>query len=62
MYEMMKIQMHFQLNYLIFWGFKKNRCVDLGKKIKNGIYLFSFGQIMKNIIMVKIGYIVLDKG
>jgi hypothetical protein len=34
-----------------------NRCVDLGKKFKNEIYLFSFGQSMKKIIMVKVGYL-----
>jgi len=32
------------------------RCVDLGKIFKNGIYLSSFGQSRKNIIMVKVGY------
>jgi hypothetical protein len=32
-----------------------HRCVDLGKIFKNENYLFSFGQSMKNIIMVKVG-------
>ncbi len=35
--------------------------VDLGKKFKKFIYLFSFGQSMKKIIMVKVGYFVWDK-
>jgi len=34
-----------------------HRCVNLGKIFKNEIYLFSFGQSMKNIIMVKVGYL-----
>jgi hypothetical protein len=33
-----------------------DRCVNLGKIFKNEIYLFSFGQSMKKIIIVKIGY------
>ncbi len=32
------------------------RCVNLWKIFKNGIYLSSFGQSMKKIIMVKVGY------
>ncbi len=32
------------------------RCVDLGKIFKNGVYLSSFGESMKKIIMVKVGY------
>jgi len=55
MYEIMKIQMHFQSNHLIFFLNFFYRCVDLGKIFKNEIYLFSFGQSMKNIIMVKVG-------
>jgi len=55
MYEIVKIQMHFQANYLTFW-FSTFIDVDLGKIFKNEIYLFSFGQSMKNIIMVKVGY------
>jgi uncharacterized protein YfkK (UPF0435 family) len=34
----------------------------LEKKIKNENLLFSFEQIMKKIIMVKVGYFVWDKG
>jgi hypothetical protein len=56
MYEVVKIQMHFQSNYLTFWFKIFHRCVDLGKIFKNEIYLFSFEQSMKNIIMVKVGY------
>jgi hypothetical protein len=52
----MKIQVHFQSNYLRFWFKFSHRCVHLGKIFKNEIYLFSFGQSMKNIIMVKVGY------
>jgi hypothetical protein len=44
MYEIMKIQMHFQSNYLTFWFRIFHRCVDFGKIFKNEIYLFSFGQ------------------
>jgi hypothetical protein len=55
MYEIMKIQMHFQSNYLIFWVFF-NKPIDLGKIVKNEIYFSSFGQSMKNIMMVKVGY------
>jgi len=32
------------------------RCIDLGKTFRNEISLFSFGQSMKMIIMVKVGY------
>jgi hypothetical protein len=32
------------------------KCVDLGKIFKNEIYFFSFGQSMKKIIMVEVGY------
>ncbi len=56
MYEIVKIQMHFQSNHLTFWLKKFHGCVDVGKIFKNEIYLFSFGQSMKNIIMVKVGY------
>ncbi len=31
------------------------RCVDFGIFSKNEIYLFSFGQSMKKIIMIKVG-------
>jgi len=55
MYEIVKIQMHFQSNYLTFWFKNFHRCVDRGKMFKNEIYLFSFGQSMKNIIMIKVG-------
>jgi len=41
--EIVKIQMHFQLIYLIYFF---NRCVDFGKIFKNEIYFFSFGQRM----------------
>jgi hypothetical protein len=58
-----KSQMHFQSNYLIFWLNFFCRVVDLRKKFKN-IYIyyfilfiyFSFGQNMKKIIIVKVGY------
>ncbi len=53
---MVKIQMHFGSNNLIFWFSNFYKCVDLGEIFKNEIYLFSFGQSMKNIIMVKVGY------
>jgi hypothetical protein len=43
-------------NYLTFWFKKFHRGVNLGKKNLNEIYLFSFGQSMKNIIMIKVGY------
>jgi hypothetical protein len=56
MYIIVKIQMNFQTNYLIFLLNFFHGCVDLGKKIKNEIYFFSFGQSMKKIIMVKVGY------
>jgi hypothetical protein len=56
MYEIVKIQMHFQSNSFIFLLNCFCRCVDLGKKIKTEIYFFSFGQSMKKIIMVKVGY------
>jgi hypothetical protein len=56
MYEIVKIQMHLQSNYLRFWFKIFHKCVDLGKIFMNEIYLFSFGQSMKNIIMVKVGY------
>jgi hypothetical protein len=56
MYEIVKIQMHFQSNHLTFWLNFFHRCVDLGKIFKKEIYLFSFGQSMKNIIRVKVGY------
>jgi hypothetical protein len=56
MYEIVKIQMHFHSNYLIFLLNFFYRCVDLGKIFKNEIYLFSFEQNMKKIIMVKVGY------
>jgi hypothetical protein len=40
MYEIVKIQLHFQSNYFIFLLMFFDRCVDLGKKIKNEfIYL-----------------------
>ncbi len=56
MYEIVKIQMHFQSNYLIFLFKLFYRCVDLGNIFMNEIYFFSFGQSMKKIIMVKVGY------
>jgi hypothetical protein len=46
MYEIVKIQMHFQSNYLILLFFN-NISVDLGKEIKNEIYFFSFGESIK---------------
>jgi len=42
-YEIVKIQMHFPSNYLIFWFYIFDKCVDLGKIYKNEIYLFSLG-------------------
>jgi len=56
MYEIVKIQMHFQSNNLIVLLNFFYRCVDLVKIFKNEICFFSFGQIMKKIIMVKVGY------
>ncbi len=56
MYEIVEIQMHFQSNYFIFLLMFLDRCVNLVKKIKNEIYLFSFGQSLKKIIMVKVEY------
>jgi hypothetical protein len=61
MYEITKIQMHFQSNYLTFLTIF-HKCVNLGKIFKNEIYLFPFGQSMKNIIMVKLGTFIWDKG
>jgi hypothetical protein len=46
----------FSVKLLDILVFNFHRCVDLGKIFKNEIYLFSFGQNMKNIIMVKVGY------
>jgi hypothetical protein len=43
MYEIVKIQMHFQSNHLLFLLNLFYRCVDLGIIFKNEIYLFSFG-------------------
>jgi hypothetical protein len=40
----LKIQMHFQSNYLILWFKFFYRCVDLGEIFMNEIYLFSFGK------------------
>jgi len=55
MHEIMKIQMHFQSSYdLIFWLIIFYKCVDLGKIFLN--VLFSFGQSVKIIIIVKIEY------
>jgi hypothetical protein len=56
MYEIVKIQMHFQSNNFIFLLNFFYKCVDFFKKFKNEIYLFSFGQNMKKKIMVKVGY------
>jgi hypothetical protein len=56
MYEIEKIQMHFWSNYLIFWFKFFYGSEDLGKVFQNEIYLFSFGQNMTKIIMVKVGY------
>jgi len=39
-YEMVKIQMHFRSNYLIFWFKFFYKCVDFGEFFKNEIYLF----------------------
>jgi hypothetical protein len=62
MYEIVKIQMHFQLIHLIILLTSFfNRCVDLGKIFKNEIYLFSFEQNMKRKIMVKIRYFCINK-
>jgi hypothetical protein len=54
MYEIVKIQMHFQSNYLIFWLNFFNRCVDFGKTFSIEIYLFSIEQSIKKIMMVKV--------
>jgi len=48
MYEIVKIQMHFQSYYLIFLLNFLYRRVDFGRSFsKNEIYLFSFGKFMK---------------
>jgi hypothetical protein len=54
-YEIVKIQMNFQSNYLIFLLNFFYRCTDHEKIFNNEIYLFSFGQSMKKIIMFKVG-------
>jgi len=56
MYEIVKIQMHFKSNYLIFWLKFFNRCVDFGKTFNIEIYLFSIEQSIKKIMMVKVEY------
>jgi hypothetical protein len=56
MYEIVKIQIHFQSYYLIFLLNLFHRCVDLGKIFKNETYFFSFGQSMKIIIIIKVEY------
>jgi hypothetical protein len=56
MYEIVKIQMHLKSNYFIFLLNFFYRCVYIGKIFLNEIYLFSFGQSMKKIKMVKVGY------
>jgi hypothetical protein len=56
MYEIVKIQMHFQSTDLIFCFSKMCTCVHFEKIFKNELNFFSFGQSMKNIIMVKVGY------
>jgi hypothetical protein len=45
----------FSIKFIFLLNFF-HRCVDLGIKFKNKIYLFSFEQSMKKIIMVKVGY------
>jgi hypothetical protein len=45
MYEIVKIQMHFQSNYLIFLLNFFDKYVDFGKKFKND-FVFPFGQSM----------------
>jgi hypothetical protein len=50
------IQMHFWSNYLIYLVNFSYRCVDHCKIFKNEMYLFSFRQSTKKIIIVKIGY------
>jgi hypothetical protein len=47
MYEIVKIQMHFWSDYLIFWFKSYYKFSDFGKKIKNEIYLFLFGKNME---------------
>jgi hypothetical protein len=44
MYEIVKIQIHFQSNYLIFLFFF-NRCVNLGKRIMNEMYYFHLDKV-----------------
>ncbi len=56
MYEIVKIQIHFQSNYSIFLLKLFYRCVDLGNIFTNEMYFFSFRQSMKKIIVVKVGY------
>jgi len=42
MYEIVKIQMYFWSNYLIYLFYISYICVDFGGKFNNEIYLFSF--------------------
>jgi hypothetical protein len=56
MYEIVKIQMHFQLNFMIFWLNFFDRCVYFGKIFKIEIYLFSMEKNIKKVIMVKVEY------
>jgi hypothetical protein len=62
MYEIVKIQMHFQSNYLIFCYIFFCRCVDLGNEFKIEIHLFSFGQSMKKKKWSNLGTFVSNKG
>jgi hypothetical protein len=56
MYEVMNIQMQFSIKLLDFLLIFFYRCVNLGKIFWNEIYLFSVGQSMEKIIMVKVRY------
>ncbi len=45
MYEIVKIQMHFQSIYLIFFFIFFNKCVDLGKFLINEIIYFHLDKV-----------------
>ncbi len=56
MYWIATIQIHFQSNYYYYYFLKHYRCVHLWKIFNNEVSIFSFGQSMKKITMVKVGY------
>jgi len=48
MYEIMKIQMHFQSNYLIFSGFLKKMCRSWKKILKWNLFIFIWTKYEKD--------------